>query len=330
MKIAFADNYMGRRGSTVALYDFAHYNETILGNKSIIIAPRHELNDESVMKKFKDRFEVYEHDHGNIDQADAIIKEQGVDAFYLMKGCKSDFQSRIVPNLVHMLFINTPEHYHGDKFAFISDWLSDLCKSRYGLIKESVPWMINIQDTEFDLRTELQIPKDAMVLGYHGGEDCFGIPWVAEPIRLALEHRPDLYIVLMNVDKKMTSINFDNPRLMFIPGTGDMERKSQFIKTCDAMLHARHHGETFGLSCGEFSILNRPIIAATTVEDRCHIEILGHSLIGYSSPQELFNILMGINHGLIDGKNWDCYSEKHNPEAVMKKFKEVFLDPLTT
>jgi hypothetical protein len=39
---------------------------------------------------------------------------------------------------------------------------------------------------------------------------------------------------------------------------------------------------------------------------------------------------MGITHEIINSRNWDKYSEKHNPEAVMKKFKEVFLDPYLT
>ena len=94
------------------------------------------------------------------------------------------------------------------------------------------------------------------------------------------------------------------------------------------MLHARHHGETFGLSCGEFSILNRPIVAATTVEDRCHIEILGDKLVGYSNPQELFNILTSMDHSFVNSKDWDCYSHKHSPQVVMEQFKKVFLDNL--
>ena len=329
MKIAFADNYIGRRGSAVALYDFAHYNETILGNKSVILIPgNHEHNSPDAIEKFKNRFEVFEHDHGNIDQADAIIKEQGIDAFYLVKGCYSDFKSRIVPNLVHMLFIQGPDHYHGDRFAFISNWLKDLCKQRWGLDKESVPWMINIKDTDQDLRAELNIPKDAFVFGYHGGEDCFGIPWVSDPIKQALIDRPDLHIVLMNVSKAWTTINYDHPRLIWLPGTADMERKSQFIKTCNAMLHARHHGETFGLSCGEFSILNRPIVGCTRVEDQCHIEILKDAFIGYGNPQELYQILTQMTHEFVQSRNWDRYSQNHSPEAVMKKFKEVFLDNL--
>jgi hypothetical protein len=95
------------------------------------------------------------------------------------------------------------------------------------------------------------------------------------------------------------------------------------------MLHARQHGETFGLSCGEFSILNKPIATCTTVGDRCHLEILGDKLIGYSNPSELFNILMNLNNDIVKSQNWDCYSERYSPAPVMKQFKEVFLDSLT-
>jgi hypothetical protein len=325
MKIAFSDLYVTRRGSTVALYDFAHYNETILGNESIILLPNDERNDPTVIDKFKGRFDVFEYRNNQID---TIIKKQNVDALYLVKGNNHNtLKSKIVPNLIHMVFVNNPEHYHGDRFAFISDWLSALCKLRYNLDKPSVPWMINIQDVLGDLREELHIPKDAFVFGYHGGEDCFGIPWVGTPILQALNDRPNLYLALMNIDKKMTPLQ-DHPRIIWVPGTGNMDYKAKFIKTCDAMLHARHCGESFGLSCGEFSILNKPIVGCNLVEDRCHIELLGDKFIGYNNPQELYTILMDIDHTFVKSANWDCYSKRFNPETVMKKFKEVFLDPI--
>ena len=327
MKIAFSDNYIGRRGTATSLYDYAHYNETILGNKSIILIPReHPENDPGAIKKFQDRFECFEHDWGNVDQADAIIQAEGADALYQARGGKGDFVSGIVPNLIHNVFLCDPNHYYGDRFAFISDYLSRLCKERFGLDKASSPWMVNIEQHDGDLRDELDIPKDAFVYGYYGGRDCFGVPYVGEPIRQALQNRPDLYILLMNIDPAQTHINFTHDRLRFLPGTVEMKYKTLFINTCDAMLHARHHGETFGLACGEFNRHNKPIVGCSTVGDRCHIEILGDSFIGYSNPQELFNILMGLDHAFVSSKTWDKYSEHHSPEAAMKKFEEVFLN----
>ena len=36
-KIAFYSPHLSERGTEIAMYDFAHYNEKILNNKSIII-----------------------------------------------------------------------------------------------------------------------------------------------------------------------------------------------------------------------------------------------------------------------------------------------------
>ena len=35
--VAFLSNKLTLRGTEVAIYDYAHYNETLLGNKSVMI-----------------------------------------------------------------------------------------------------------------------------------------------------------------------------------------------------------------------------------------------------------------------------------------------------
>jgi hypothetical protein len=57
-KIVFYDNNLTLRGTGVALYNYADYNEKILGNKSIIIAkPDDNLN--LAKDKFINRFETH-------------------------------------------------------------------------------------------------------------------------------------------------------------------------------------------------------------------------------------------------------------------------------
>ena len=62
VKIAFLENHFSVRGTSVAVYDYAHYNETILKNESIIITRpyhicRHDIDaNEEVYKKFENRF----------------------------------------------------------------------------------------------------------------------------------------------------------------------------------------------------------------------------------------------------------------------------------
>ena len=55
-KIAFHSNQLGIRGTEVAMYQYAKYNEEILGNKSIIVSFPN--RDHGAIEKFRERFEV--------------------------------------------------------------------------------------------------------------------------------------------------------------------------------------------------------------------------------------------------------------------------------
>jgi len=92
------------------------------------------------------------------------------------------------------------------------------------------------------------------------------------------------------------------------------------------MIHARNRGETFGLSVGEFSICNKPVLTWIGSEEDCHIEILKDKAITYKNDQDLFNIIMSLDNSVLGvDKQWDCYNESYNPRVVMEKFKTVFL-----
>ena len=59
VKIAFWDNYLGERGTTVALFDYAYFNIKLLGNQSIIIYNKTLQSCDVVIEKFKKEFDVY-------------------------------------------------------------------------------------------------------------------------------------------------------------------------------------------------------------------------------------------------------------------------------
>ena len=63
--ICFWLNHLGERGMCVSVYDYAHYNQTLLGNKSIILYNTNDLtNDNDVMCNFVENFETYGIDKG--------------------------------------------------------------------------------------------------------------------------------------------------------------------------------------------------------------------------------------------------------------------------
>ena len=60
VKIAFFLDHLNERGTSQAIFDYAHYNETLLDNSSIIISLKASKNHEKLaIDKFTKRFTVY-------------------------------------------------------------------------------------------------------------------------------------------------------------------------------------------------------------------------------------------------------------------------------
>ncbi|MDF3030498.1 MAG: hypothetical protein K0R03_1056, partial [Moraxellaceae bacterium] len=166
-----------------------------------------------------------------------------------------------------------PELFRGSAYAFVSGWLSRVFSN--GRVP-AVPHIVTLPETEGDLRAELGIPADATVFGCHGGKECFDIPFVHRTVEAVLAERPDIWFVFMNI-----AAFTNHPRAVFLPGTADAERKVRFIDTCDAMLHGRKRGETFGLAVAEFSIRNKPVLTYALSGERNHIGVLGQKGLLY-------------------------------------------------
>jgi hypothetical protein len=315
--ILFHANQIGLRGTEVALYDYAVFNEELLGNKSIIISrrenPGHNIE---AIEKFKRRFEVFFHDESN--PIDKIISSVHADFLYMIKGGERDgLASDLVPNLVHAVFPSKANDYHGDVYAYISQWLSQECSQ--GAVPY-VPFIVRVAPASGDLRSLLKIPSDALVLGCHGGETSFDIPFVRTVVAESIKYRSDIFFVFLNIEPFT-----DHPRIIFLPGTPDMDFKSKFIATCDGMLHARRRGESFGLACGEFSISNKPIWTYAHSEEKSHIQILGDKAIIYENDEDLRRSILNTDREKLLNKSWDMYSSNYSPQAVMEKFNSVFL-----
>jgi hypothetical protein len=96
-----------------------------------------------------------------------------------------------------------------------------------------------------------------------------------------------------------------------------------FINSCDAMIHARYRGETFGLAVSEFSMLNKPVITYAGSREREHIDILGENAILYRDEIDLLNILINIGDWCnTKTKDWNSY-RKFSPENIMSMFDSM-------
>jgi hypothetical protein len=317
MKIGFHTQTISLRGTEIALYDYAFHNQALLNNESVIFYKGQSEVDADVLKKFQAHFHVLAYE--NYAQLIQLAEKEKIDlAYFIKSGNRDGDLIDTVPSVVHAVFPTKPAEFHGDRFAFVSQWLAKECSNH---AVPFVPHMIARLSAEGDLRASLGIPAESTVLGCYGGSDSFNIAFVHRTILDVLNERKDIYFIFMNIASFA-----QHERLLFLPGSADPDRKSQFINTCDGMIHARGIGETFGLACGEFSIKNKPVLTYAMSPQRSHIEILGDKGIFYRGPRDLKQILLAYTPVIQHTKSWDAYSAACSPEPVMQQFKSVFLE----
>jgi hypothetical protein len=337
--IAFHTSQIDLRGTCVALYDYALHNETLLENKSYIITPiNRKENNMSVYRKMKDRFVVLE--YSDMNNMEKLLDKNNVDIFYDIKYGHIGPLPKGIKTAIHCVFdMSQP---HGDVYVGVSKNLSKI----YKLDEDYVPHMIYVSDNMDDMRKELNIPEDAIVLGRHGGMDTFDIGFVKEAIREIVKEEDNIYFVFMNTPKFM-----DHERIIHLEGTSILSEKRRFVNSCDGLCHGQFLGETFGLTVGENNVSSRisnrgmineglvtgkPIISFIGAQwHKCHLDILGNSVLGYHNKEDIkkrFREFLNGDYkpgGKYGHVNWDKYSINYSPEKVMEQFKKIIIDPLS-
>lgn len=304
-------------GTTLALYNWAYWGRKYLDMQPIIMYnSNHVANNISVIDKFKNTFNNKVFSYSNHNQIDIILSENECEYFFMEKGGKPDgIISKVSKNLINAISVCDTNDIHGDIFAMGSEWLSKITDYEIPY----VPYIVTLPEGHLDLRNELNIPNDAFVFGRNGGFETFDIPFVKEAIMEIIDQRKDIWFLFQCTQPFIT-----HERVIYLPSSTDPEYKVKFINSCDAMLHARSVGESFGMACGEFSIKNKPVITWNGSRERSHIDILNDKGIYYNNKNDIVNILLNITKKDILGTDWNAYTD-YSPEKVMKKFKEIYL-----
>jgi hypothetical protein len=334
MNIGFYENHLSIRGMSVALFDYAHYNETLLKNNSFIITKpiRYcvDLDENSeVHEKFKKRFNNNFIYINELTEIQKIIDEKQIKILYVIS------HGRYIDSLgsfnnckifTHCVF-NTDQK-NGDYYCAISPYLNKNHKTNIPVM----PHLINllpqyIKDftdenlENVNLRKELGIPDNAYVIGRYGGFRQFSFPFVKNVVKELSYQNNNLFFLFMNTEQ----FPCNNKKCLFLPSQTSLAYKYKFVNTCNALLHARADGETFGLTVGEFAINKKQIITFYIDHPHYatnHIDFLGNHCHKYRNDVELKYILNNIEKNEInmDNNKYLLYT----PEKVMKLFEIVF------
>lgn len=314
MKIAFNLDTINYRGTTVAVSDYAKYNQEILGNESIIVYDNtiqyeKDMGSENeALEDLRTKFEVIGCPKSDLN---GVLQKEQVDLAYFIKYGHDDRELPEVKTAIHAVF--QAKDPHGDRYAYISEWLSN----KMGGDIPFVPHIVELPEANDNYRERFNISEEQVVVGRYGGYYSFDLEFVKQSIIELLDETDKFVFMFVN-----TEPFYKHKNIIYIDSIVDRQKKSNFVNTCDAMLHARTRGESFGLSVCEFLYHNKPVLAWNNGLDQNHIHLLkdsGSLYNEYDFKSKLANIAE-------QDYDWKGIVKQFEPKEVINKFKEVFID----
>jgi glycosyltransferase involved in cell wall biosynthesis len=181
-----------------------------------------------------------------------------------------------------------------------------------------VPHIVNLPKTKkINFREKLHISDNKIVIGRIGGLHQFDIRWVCQTIASFAYQNPNYVFVFVNTFKFV-----DAPNILFVDAIIDEQEKTDFILSCDAMIHARSDGESFGLAICEGLFHNKPVFCFNGGRDKHHVQLLENSGLLYNNPDQLRYMLTNVKSFYNEYSN---IVKQFSPEKVMEKFNKIFL-----
>lgn len=291
-RILFHGNEFGERGTETSRFDYAHYFEEMACGRSYVAANKH--GNMASLDVFQARFPGRVFLVDNVTTIQSIVRDHAIDAVYTIQAgfaVEPYLQQSGALLLIHGVFSGTEAGPAGAKTAVISSSV----QRASGV--PVVPHMVEPVGLPRrpDLRSELGIGDGAMVFCRHGGKTVFNVPIALEAVCRDAARRPDHYYVFMNTNTWHCAQSLSN--IMFVPMDTSKAGKHRFLSACDACIHARQDGETFGLAVAECSNAGLPIItwAGVSLAEDFHLRVLGPLATLYATADELTQILDAFN-----------------------------------
>lgn len=318
MRIAFVLDRLGVRGVEAVAWAYAHLAETVLGHESVVVvvsAGRDPANPDETPeaeRRFAERFPCHRA-RAPGPQVDDLLLALGVDVAYRpCSGGPDCWLPLAVPCVAHCVFTTRYPLPHALRLG-ISE--SVAAQGGVGCLPNVVLHAPRgAATTPEEARAALGVPPDAeAVFGRYGGHDTFDIPWAQDAVRAVAAARPRTYFVFMHTRRFCTL-----PNVLHFDATCDLEAKRRFVDACDAMLHARRDGETFGLACGEFALAGKPVLTWAGGEGE-HRALLGEAALVYRDRSELEGLLARKPAPVAPPAGY----ERYLPDGVMPEFERA-------
>lgn len=320
-RIGFHVDSFSLRGVDQATYQYCLLAEEDLGLEVIVLRAHKKDSgwvSDYLENTFRTRFYVVDYDGSEEGLRDVISRER-LEAIYVLSAGLGDkrFRCVSVPVFRHSVFPTSKLDPEKDNFCVISDWLSREYFNRQAKVVNHV---IPERQTDECLRSELGIPRDALVLGTMGGKFNFNSRLTLAGLEKVMAKRRDLWLLSLN---QVICLKGENIRMM--EGTSCELKKAKFINTCDFMMHGRVDGETFGIACGEFCKAGKPIIAWTNTPQRAHLDQFLIDRYGYKNMRDLVGLLSDLEVDTDSQRLSRQMANRYCREEIGKQFRKNFI-----
>lgn len=263
---------------------------------------------------------------GSAITIDEAINLHKIDAVYTIQGSsRAHWRVKEAKLLVHGVFDGLTREMEGTSFATISE-----CVPRASHVPV-VPHIVSLGDSYAStpgLRDSLGILPSARVFCRHGGKDTFQIGFARQALCTHAIKNPGDIFLLLNTNALPCENGLLN--IKHLPGNPDLLYKRRFLNTCNACIHGREDGETFGLSVAECASAGLPVItyAHPPPEADYHLRVMGHHALTYKDANSLLSVLQRFDvkfHNASIRRNLNAHLyDRYKPESVILEFLEKF------
>ncbi|MEO1329950.1 MAG: hypothetical protein AAFW46_09830 [Pseudomonadota bacterium] len=322
MRLAFCPIELKMRGGTVKVLNYARAARDVLGIEPVVLFDPSASAPGMVAEFERATIPLHAVDR----EVDLRRQTEGLKldvAYRSMTGPPGDNWPACARRAMHTVF----RFRHGPlpedlRHAYISDWLAHWAD---GGRSAAAPHVVALPEPSPEgvraMRERCGAPADALLLGRLGGFEEFDLEFAQAAVREALERRSDLWFAFVN-----TKPFVEHPRAAFLPPIAALQEKADFFSACDASIHARRRGESFGNAIAESLAMDRAVLAWEGGLDRNHVWMLEGAGTLYRTKRDLLDRLLNLTAAELKGE-WSTRVAAFRPEAAIRRFESVFLAP---
>ena len=345
-RMLFHSSELGWRGVPVSTYSYAEAFERVVGGQAFISSFKYPPEDSGSAPKFEARFGgrtlyLRQPAQAGVEAVTADLHSylvtNGIRALYTQQNGAparpgGDMQVQVVlspkPNgaamLVHAVFDGTAPMPFYRAYTTISEVIP-----HDPAITPTVHYIAYMNESHADapgLWDELRIPSDATVICRHGGYDTFDMQYVRSAVCAHARANPSTYFVLQNTKPECEG---GIPNIIHLGPNADLYYKRRFLNSCNACIHGRSEGETFGLAVAECSLAGLPVFihANARTDANFHVKTLGSEGLLYGDDEaSVLQQLRAFNATAAKAKAevYKSLYEPFSPVPMMLEFLSTF------